>query len=518
MRYIFFVLTFILSFFGAKNLMAQSNTMPIDKSYNLWFESYLINQTDTFHSCIYPQVNTQIVNYEAVNNQLSMPTKSKIASRLLNRNLLSLFSKKLLVNPIINIEQGFGSGEAIPFYQSGGLQILSNINSNLSVRFSVYGSHQRFSIFEQTQIDSTGYLPETGSRYRNFGNRYTFLNWRGSVSYQAGQYFHLQVGKESNFWGDGYRSLLLSDNVASYPFVKLTASTGKLTYIVLYQFLKDVDTNIPGYPEENKYSTSHFLSWNIGKRININLFETVMWRDKMDNGGKRGYDFNYINPIIFFRPLEFETGSADNMLMGGGFRIRTFANIHLYGQLILDEFKLDELRAKSGWWANKYGYQLGVKAYDLLNIKNLFVRAEYNLVRPFTYSHGSSAKNYGHLYRPLAHPLGANFKEYIGEVNYRIKRWQFGLKTILSKVGTDADSTNMGQNIYRSYKDYKKNYGNSILQGKLNKLLLFEFKTAYIINPLWNLRAELGFRLFKWNVSATNRDEKYIFIGLKTAF
>ncbi len=517
-NYIFLLIVFTFSFLGLKNTFAQSNTLAIDKEYNLWFEPYLIYQTDSFHSCIYPNIQTRVIDHEIVHQEMLMHSKSKLISYISNQDLINLFSNKLLINPIINIEQGLGSGNATPFYQSGGVKVQSNINTNLSVRFSVYGTRQHFGMFEQAQIDSTGYLPQTGKHYQRSGKHYTFLDWQGSITYQAGQYFHFQVGKEHNFWGDGYRSLLLSDNTSSYPFVKLTATVGKLQYIVLYQFLKDVDTNMPGYPEENKYSTSHFLSWNIGKRINLNLFETVIWRDKMDNGGKRGYDINYINPIIFFRPLEFEIGSAGNMLVGGGFRIRPFSNTHLYGQVILDEFKLDEFRAQTGWWANKYGYQIGVKAYDILGIKNLFVRGEYNSVRPFTYSHGSSAKNYGHLFRPLAHPLGANFKEVLGLVNYRLKRWQFQTKAIFAKLGTDSDSLNMGQNIYRSYNDGRVKYGNHTLQGKLNNLIQLELKTAYIVNPLWNLRAELGFRFFRWNTSSINRDEKYIFVGLKTIF
>ncbi len=518
MRYIFLITIFSVFLSGMQGVLAQSNTLPVSKEYNLRFESYLMNQADTFHSCILPYIEKNVVNYENVNKEMFVESDSKPATYLLNKHPLVLFSDKVFIRPLVNIEQGGSFKKTIPFYQSLGLNVLTRINPKLSVDFSVYGTHQRFGLFEQSLTDSTRYLSETGSRYTQSGNRYAFWDWQGAIAYQAGPYFHFQVGRGKNFWGDGYRSLLLSDNSAPYPFVKISATAGKLQYIVLYQFLKDVDTNIPGYPEENKYATSHFLSWNIGKRININLFETVVWRNKMDNGGKRGFDFNYINPIIFFRPLEFETGSADNMLLGAGFRLRVFSNTHLYGQLILDEFKLDELRAQSGWWANKYGYQLGFKIYDAFKVKNLFVRAEYNMVRPFTYSHRSSAKNYGHLFRPLAHPLGANFKEYLSVINYRFKRWQFQATAIFSKLGTDADTLNMGQNIYRSYSDSKMNYGNSVLQGNLNQLLQMEFKTSYIINPLWNLRAELGFRFFRWNVSSVNRDEKYIFVGLKTTF
>lgn len=44
-----------------------------------------------------------------------------------------------------------------------------------------------------------------------------------------------------------------------------------------------------------KFMTHHYLSWNATKRLNIGLFESVLWQD--DN--QRGFDFNYVNPVIF---------------------------------------------------------------------------------------------------------------------------------------------------------------------------------------------------------------------------
>ena len=37
-------------------------------------------------------------------------------------------------------------------------------------------------------------------------------------------------------------------------------------------------------------------------------------------------------------------------------------------RLYFDEFKLSELKKNTGWWANKFGYQLGVKYPDAFGI------------------------------------------------------------------------------------------------------------------------------------------------------
>ena len=52
--------------------------------------------------------------------------------------------------------------------------------------------------------------------------------------------------------------------------------------------------------------THHYLSWNTTKRLTLGFFESVLWQD--DNG--RGFDFNYVNPLIFYQTIELETGST----------------------------------------------------------------------------------------------------------------------------------------------------------------------------------------------------------------
>ena len=69
----------------------------------------------------------------------------------------------------------------------------------------------------------------------------------------------------------------------------------------------------------------------------------------------------------------------------------------IYTQFLLDEFLLDEIRAGNGWWANKYSWQLGVK----VNNPKSFYRLEFNLARPFTYSHGSEKQNYARLLKSI---------------------------------------------------------------------------------------------------------------------
>jgi hypothetical protein len=162
-----------------------------------------------------------------------------------------------------------------------------------------------------------------------------------------------------------------------------------------------------------KFLAVHYLSWNATKRFNISLYESISWL----KAGK-GFDWNYMNPIIFLRPVEWQNGSADNVLVGLSTKYKLSDNVSLYGQFVLDDLNFQELKKQEGYWGNKYGGQVGIKAFNLFKVYGLSAQAEFNVVRPFTYSHLDSTNGHGHMNQPLAHPLGANFQEAIGIVRY----------------------------------------------------------------------------------------------------
>ncbi|SVD49387.1 uncharacterized protein METZ01_LOCUS402241, partial [marine metagenome] len=120
--------------------------------------------------------------------------------------------------------------------------------------------------------------------------------------------------------------------------------------------------------------------------MNVSLYEAIIWRINHAPGNK-GFDINYLNPITLLRPIEFSLNSPDNVLAGLHAKYKLSFKTYFYGQLVLDEFTLDAMKNNNGYWANKFGYQLGAKMYDAFKFDNLILQAEYNFVRPYTYSH-----------------------------------------------------------------------------------------------------------------------------------
>ncbi|MGQ9846241.1 MAG: hypothetical protein ACUVQP_01885 [Bacteroidales bacterium] len=416
---------------------------------------------------------------------------------------------KTFVKPVINIDfnQNFKQ-----FYQLGaeGFMILGK---NLSAQFSLNKIIINPDSNLKKSYDSIGILEHYG-KIKTYNSIWLRTHIEGAIHWQALPYLSFKSGIGKLFLGDGYRSLFLSDNTAPYPFFLGTAKIWKVKYLILYSFLNEPQWKNFNQPYERKNATLHYLSWNINKRLNINAFETVIWQVH-DSIGNRGFDVNYINPIIFFRPIEFSIGSPDNVIMGFGFKYRIFKNTHFYTQLLLDEFKLAELKAKKGWWGNKFGIQAGIKTYRLFKNDHWFALLECNTVRPFTYSHSDYLSNWGNMHQPMAHPLGANFFESILQTSYNLKKWTFALQAIYQRQGQSNAQFNAGNNIYLSYNVNRQDYGNFLLVGSHYKLQKTDVRIYYLLKKSWHLHAYVQLGIMNQTVNNVLQPQQvFIHIGL----
>ena len=349
------------------------------------------------------------------------------------------------------------------------------------VGFSAYltDNQERGPRFLQMRIDSVSAVPGAGY-YKIFKETAVdYFDGRGSINFSATKYFEFQFGYDKNFLGNGYRSLFLSDYSNSYLFLKINTRVWKINYMNLFMELNPRYVRNTGDKLfDKKYAAIHHLSFNAAKWLNLGLFEAVLF------SRENNFDFTYLNPIMFLRIAEQQNGSADNALVGFDFKANIAKRAQVYGQWLFDEFFLKEIKAGNGWWANKYGLQLGAKYIDLFNIKNLDVQAEMNLVRPFTYSHSDSTSNHSHFNQPLAHPLGANFAEFIGILRYQPHpKWTTSVRMIYWKQGVDSTgvNSNYGSNILklntnRPAGDYGYEIGSGVLNKGLNTQILVQYE------------------------------------------
>lgn len=428
------------------------------------------------------------------------------------------------VHPIVDAVAAYDMLDGKVAHQViGGANIKLGGNNDFMFSGTAYGGNVTLPFYMDSLHGAGKIIPGLGQVYGDNTKGYQVFDYNGYVSYspQNNKIFNFQVGRDKHFIGDGYRSVLLSDYANPYPYFRINTNIWHFQYNVWYTMMNDVSgANGVKAKYQNKYATFHYLSWNVLKQLNVGIFENVVWRGT-DTNQVRSFDVNYLNPFIFYRPQEYSVGSPDNSFMGLNINARLAHTVKLYGQLGLDEFFLKEIRARRGWWANKQAWQLGLNYINAAGIKGLNIQTEYNEVRPYTYSHGIVAQNYAHYGNPLAHPYGANFKEYLGIINYRKDRFQISVKGIYAEIGKDSLGTNsnMGQNIFKSYTTRPYEYGHKTTQGDKNTILQSDIRFTYWIIPNINARIELGYiQRSERSAAGYILEEPYIYFGFRTSF
>lgn len=494
--------------------------MPFQRQVNLPLQNNLDTLGSTFHPGILPYQTMDVDSaswYKEV-YQDDFFTDKIFLDLLLNKKS-EKYPIKLSVAPVGELLAGFESGvDAKTFVQTGiGINFSAMIGKSLDVNLNFMGSNSSFPSFVESFVFNNKVVPGQG-----WGNSsdlgYHYNNSNGYISYSPGKYFNFTLGRGKNKFGEGYRSLLLSDIGNNYNYFRMTTNIWKFKYVNLYAQMDDV-YNVLGAPSvtNKKYATYHYLSINIKRRWNVGLFESIQWMGQ-DSVYDRGFDPYYLNPIIFLRPVEFSMGSSDNALMGLNVSFKASNQVKLYGQLVLDEFKLSEMSAGTGWWANKYGTQIGVKYYDAFNLDRLTLQGEYNMVRPYTYSHRASPQAYGQYNQPLAHPSGANFNEGVFLATYYVKQFYVELKTTFLVQGVDleSDTVSYGADIFKSYDQRPYDYGVKVGQGTRRTLSTVNLKASYLLSAKANIRAEVNFSDYNETVGTVSRNTFWVRIGIRT--
>ena len=351
----------------------------------------------------------------------------------------------LVVNPVIQfVLSKEKDNDQKLFLNTRGLTLRGRIANKIGFYTYLTDNQERDASYVQQWISDRTAVPGEGF-YKTFkaAGGVDYFDARGYITFNVTKYIDVAFGYDKNFIGNGYRSLFLSDFGNSNLFLKLNTRIWKLNYQNLFMELANADPSTGDRLVGKKYAAIHHLDMDITRWLNIGLFEGIVF------GRKDHFEFGYLNPIIFYRSAEQQNGSYDNSLLGLDFKGNIAKRFQVYGQLMLDEFLLSEIKKNRGWWANKWGIQVGAKYIDAFGIRNLDLQVEHNRVRPFTYSHTDSVANYTHYNQPLAHPLGANFQESIFIARYQpAPKWMVQLKAIYYTQGRDSSAASYGSNIF----------------------------------------------------------------------
>ena len=509
----------VFLFFISASIYGQDVDFTIGHPAYQAIELEEIWSTESFNSTIKPlsrkasfsllkDYNSQYISKELREYTLDSTKSSKTIFGKLYRYPADFFyyedeNLNLHVNPVLQLSYS-KTNDALgsSYVNSRGAEIRGTIDGKVAFYTMLTENQARYPVYVNDVRDSTLVVPYEGFWKQFADTGVDFFRAQGYVDFGFTKSISAQLGFGKHFVGNGVRSLILSDYSNNYPYLRINTTTKVFDYTnVFAELIAGVQGGSFGISGTGgfgkKYMAFHHLNMKIKPNLHIGLFESVMYGDSTG-----GLKLEYMNPIIFYRAVEQQNGSEDNAMVGLDFKWNIKNRVSLYGQLVIDEMVIGEVFSGDGWWGNKQGFQLGAKYVDPFGVEDLIVQGEINRVRPYMYAHEDGFTSYTHYNLSLAHPLGANFTEYIARANYRLSdQWSFEGMLMLASYGNDIGDVNFGRDVLKDYLDRRPDgnggsleFGNTHLQGNKTDLLMGFFRASYMWKHNLFLDADFTFR------------------------
>lgn len=319
----------------------------------------------------------------------------------------------------------------------------------------------------------------------NFGN-YQFHDETIAYLIVKASPFEIEIGKNLNRWGPGYRgALLLSDNATSYDLIKLKTQFWRIKFAHLFGYLEQYPRIVEQVFDEKsgrkrkyarKYFAAHRLEINLFDGINIGMHETVVY-------GQRGIELAYLNPLMFLRSAEHYLGDQDNALMGADISLNLISGWKWYGEFLMDDIFIKRLG--TDWYGNKFGYIGGALWTDPFGFPDASLRIEYTRIKPFVYTHKFPINAYKHYNTGLGHSLPPNSDEwYIAGSRYFTRKLFTGFELRYFRHGANTSGRNVGGDINQPHPTPDEVYI-KFLEGEIREKKSLRLVMSY--EPLRNL-------------------------------
>lgn len=382
-----------------------------------------------------------------------------------------------------------------------GVQAGLSVNERFTIYANFYENQARLPSFIDSTATHLKTLPGQGAPKRPKSGEFDWMNSTANLAYHVADEFKINLAYDKIHIGEGYRSVLLSDSPFNTTYLKLSGDINRWQYNSIWSYMNDrmnprvQEIEDPESPRQGggiKYGIFNYVDYRFSDKVSLGMLHSLIWAKKVSN-----------------------VSQGTNGGVGLNIKYTPWQNYVLYGQMYADELSKVSFGKDSD---SRTAFQLGLHGIQPLDIENLNVTVELNQAAPYTYQHPNNRINYSSNGESLAHPKGANFRELLGIVTYRWKRWDIYGQTMFSKYGLDQDENqNVGADIF---KENITENSFRIGQGQRNKLWYNELRLSYVMNPKYNLRWELGYinRVNKNQTLGDKVSSSIISFGLKSSF
>lgn len=498
--------------------LAQQNDLPLNRDIYYDIDRNGAKRGSTMHTGLRPVLESRA---ELDNVMGHRPDSTHyyywITEHLFKEHLFAVKEGgfHLTIDPAFQFEVGREFREGTEFarernmsHNGRGFWITGDLGPTVSFQTAFYENQATLTGYLYQYAQATGVVPGQG-RIKDFNQRGLDFAWAmGNVSWTPKHWLNVQLGQGRHFVGNGYRSVLLSDNTFCYPYVKLSAITTdkRFQYTTIHaklQLVGQADRLPTGDAGESlfywKHATFQHLSMNVGP-AQLGLFEATLWNN-IDSTGVRPFDPLQLNPVIGLNTVVNGFKGRNTQLLGLDAKVRVADKVLVYGQFALDDPD-----------RGRYAYQAGLQWFDLLR-RDLHVLLEYNSATSFAYTRADARMAYTHTGQPLAHPLGTGFSEVVGIVDYGIKQ-RYWLRALVSLADLTGDSTATsvnGGDIFGPDAPLGDGSGKST-----PKRLYLDLSCALRLNQMTNMQLVLGWSTRDLTPAPARLNSSYLYIAFRT--
>lgn len=399
---------------------------------NISFSNYY-NLSKDFSSLKHSSIQPFLESHLIISDTVEKSNRSKIGKKIFSESLLNVVENDvhLTADPLFNFTIGPKHASGNFRYNSNvrGFRITGDLGNNISFETRFYENQFLYPDYLKEKSLSRSHLSQgidgiafglgRSKNFKDFGNDASLAN--GYLSYSPSKFLNFQIGHGRHFFGDGYRSHLISDYAPDYPYIsgQYFLFDEKLLYKHVTAWMRNL-TRIPAAstPEAlfiPKSTSFNLLSYSPNDKISFSVFEGGVYQSFDMQNGNMNPDLTFFSPIIGTKLIDID--SVNNIIYGFNCSYNIFKNLKIYNQVAVKEKFL----------AN--GFQLGLRWINPFKLENSFLNMEWNTSPTSLYSmqEGQENQSYSHLGHELAHPMGAGFQEYLlrGQISFKLLYLRF---------------------------------------------------------------------------------------------
>ncbi len=496
--------------------IAQQNDIPLNRDIYYDIDRNGAAKASTMHTGMRPIIEsradlTHVMGYR----QDSTPQYYWITEKLFKKHLVNVEDGgfRLTLDPVFQFEVGQERREDSEFsntqtmsHNGRGFRLAAELGPTVSFQSSFYENQAVLPGYLYTFAQSQSVVPGQG-RIKRFNSRGLDFAWvTGNVSWTPRPWINAQIGQGRHFVGNGYRSMLLSDNTSPYPYVKFSALTNnkRFQYTAIFAKLQLVGegNRLPtGEAGESlfwwKRATFLQLSANFGP-LQLGLFEGTLWQ-AIGPDGVLPFNALQLNPVIGLNTAVNGFEGNNTQLAGLDAKYKLTDKMFAYGQYALANPKRD-----------RHAWQVGMQWFDVFR-RDLHLLAEFNQATPYTYTRSDARMSWTHDNQPLASPRGTGFSEALVRMDVGLGKhyWLQGELSVERHRSPPNPSAPAETDLFGTYVPVSRN-------GLDMQTVNAGINASLRMNQMTNMQLTLGWTMRDVQPSPVSNTSGYFYLSFHT--